>query len=141
MKFREFIADGWIYRIWMFIIPISLSIILMVANWELAIDAASITPYAWIGTSVIVILLPLSCIACSFLLTPFLMFPLHLLFVRRNGGPFRVGDKVMILSKKNRYVVTNVYSLWQGDSVRVELGDEAQKDFTDVFSQYQLSRA
>jgi hypothetical protein len=53
--------------------------------------------------------------------------------LRKNGGPFKVGDMVQILVGPHRGRVTRVYSLWQGDAVRVELGEKEKASYSDVF--------
>jgi hypothetical protein len=59
----------------------------------------------------------------------------------RNGAPFRVGDEVMILSRRHRGRVTRVYEVWEGrHQVRVELGEDAKKAVTDVLSYVEVCR-
>ena len=58
----------------------------------------------------------------------------------KNGGPFEVGNAVQILAGPHKGRITRVYSTWQGNSVRVELGEEAKKTYKDVFSPTQLLR-
>jgi len=54
---------------------------------------------------------------------------------RRNGAPFREGDEVVMLSKRCSGRVTRIYEVWaERHQVRVELGEKARKDVTDVFS-------
>lgn len=56
----------------------------------------------------------------------------------KNGGPFKVGDSVQILAGPHKGRIARVYSTWQGNSVRVELGEEAKKRFEDIFQPTQL---
>ncbi len=51
-----------------------------------------------------------------------------------NGGPFGVGDTVQIISGKYRGRISSVYGLWQGNSFRVCLEDDAAEKFEDIFS-------
>ena len=58
-----------------------------------------------------------------------------------NGAPFMPGDEVWILAGKHRGRLTRVYSAWQHDTVRVDLGDEEKAAYTDIFAPYHLLRA
>jgi hypothetical protein len=55
-----------------------------------------------------------------------------------NGGPFKVGDYVQILVGANKGKVAQVYSTWQGSSVRVDLGQDLKDELKDIFSSTQL---
>jgi hypothetical protein len=55
-----------------------------------------------------------------------------------NGGPFKVGDTVQILTGPYRGRVTRIYSTWQGCTFRVQLGLEEQKTYKDIFCSDQL---
>jgi hypothetical protein len=57
-----------------------------------------------------------------------------------NGAPFHKGDTVHIITGPHRGTIAQVYSGWQGDSVRVELGAAAQKSYEDVFLPTELLR-
>ncbi len=71
----------------------------------------------------------------------FILGPLYFDRGLKNGGPFRPGDRVRILTGPHRDRIVVVYSLWQGDSVRVELSEEEKKNYKDVFSPVQLLRS
>jgi hypothetical protein len=71
----------------------------------------------------------------------FVLGPLYYDRELKNGGPFQVGDTVMILTGPHRGRIARVYSTWQGDNVRVEIGEEAARGFADIFSPLQLMRA
>jgi hypothetical protein len=58
----------------------------------------------------------------------------------KNGGPFQVGDLVQVLSGPNAGRIGRVYALWQQETVRVELGSDAEARYADIFSAYQLLR-
>jgi hypothetical protein len=58
----------------------------------------------------------------------------------KNGGPFKGGDVVRVLAHPHRGRVAHVYSLWQGDTVRVDLGEEAKREFKDIYHPWQLLR-
>jgi hypothetical protein len=58
----------------------------------------------------------------------------------KNGGPFKVGDTVQILSGPHKGRISRVYSTWQGNTLRVELGAREKDEFKDIFSPAQLLR-
>ena len=66
-------------------------------------------------------------------LSPFYQFQSHL-----NGAPFRVGDQVRILKGRESGRVTSVYSLWQGGTVRVEIGEGARIAFRDIYAPHEV---
>lgn len=70
----------------------------------------------------------------------FLLGPLFHARGLSNGAPFHEGDTVQIITGPHRGTVTRVYSEWQGDSVRVELGVAAQDTYEDVFSPTEILR-
>jgi len=70
----------------------------------------------------------------------FLLSPLYCLMGWWNGAPFAIGDTVQIIGGKHRGKVARVYAMWQGDSVRVRLGDTEESCFSDVFVPSQLLR-
>ncbi len=57
-----------------------------------------------------------------------------------NGGPFRLGDHVQCIAGRFRGRTGTVYSTWQHETVRVDLGDAAKKSYGDIFAAYQLPR-
>lgn len=65
---------------------------------------------------------------------------LHHVRMLANGGPFYPGDLVQIICGPKAGTVASVYSEWQGDSVRVDLGPDAQERFEDVFTPTELLR-
>jgi len=58
----------------------------------------------------------------------------------KNGGPFKIGDTVQILSGPHRNRISRVYSTWQGNTLRVELSAKEKEEFKDIFSPAQLLR-
>jgi hypothetical protein len=70
----------------------------------------------------------------------FVIGPLYYDRELKNGGPFKVGDTVQILSGPHKNRITQVYATWQGNSLRVELGEKEKKEFTDIFSPAELLR-
>lgn len=58
----------------------------------------------------------------------------------KNGGPFKVGDTVQVLSGPHKGRVSRVYSTWQGNTLRVDLGASEKDAYKDIFSPVQLLR-
>jgi hypothetical protein len=87
-----------------------------------------------------VVVAPILAFFLSLLLIPLGMAQLYYWRGRLNGAPFKVGDRVRILVGQHRGRITRVYSMWQGDSVRVELGKEAEHTHADIFEPTQLVR-
>ena len=57
-----------------------------------------------------------------------------------NGGPFAEGDCVQIIGGKFAGKQSKVYEKWQGDQVRVDVGEDAAKKLKDIFQPWQLLR-
>jgi len=57
-----------------------------------------------------------------------------------NGAPFMVGDSVQIIGGTYDGSRGKIYSLWKGNRVRVELGQEAKEQLKDIFSPIQMLR-
>lgn len=71
---------------------------------------------------------------CEFLV----LGPLYRVQERRNGGPFKPGDRVRILVGPHRGKVTTVRKSWQGGRLCVDLGCQAETEFSDIFAPTQL---
>ncbi len=57
-----------------------------------------------------------------------------------NGGPFVPGDIVQIIAGPHRNRRSHVYSTWQHETVRVDLGEQAKAEYADIFAAFQLLR-
>jgi hypothetical protein len=61
-----------------------------------------------------------------------------------NGGPFLVGDRVLILKGQGAGTVTTVYELFRGQAgdllPRVDLGPEVGEKYGDICEAYELLR-
>jgi hypothetical protein len=64
--------------------------------------------------------------------------PFYLAVERMNGGPFKGGERVYVISGKAKGMTTKVYTGWQGLSARIELGEEEKANFKDVYSSLSL---
>jgi hypothetical protein len=83
---------------------------------------------------------PVIGILVSILSCAVVLAPLYHALGRANGGPFKPGDVVQILVGPDKGKVSTVYSMWQGNSVRVRLGSEEERTFKDVFGPNELLR-
>jgi hypothetical protein len=90
----------------------------------------------WAAIAVLVAL-PLGCILGSLFLGPFVFA----VGSKINGSPFHEGDLVHILVGPYRDRVGHIYEMWPSrNQVRVEIGEQAEKDVTDVFSYNEICR-
>lgn len=70
----------------------------------------------------------------------FVLGPLYWFQERRNGGPFKPGDRVQILAGPHKGKVTTVRAFWQNKQLCVELGCQTKSEFADIFTPTQLLR-
>lgn len=58
-----------------------------------------------------------------------------------NGAPFQEGELVRLLVAPYRDRVTRIYEIWQERyQVRVDLGEKAKENVTDVFGEHEICR-
>jgi|GEM_PF-1736586 len=69
------------------------------------------------------------------------VFPI-ILYVRTrmNGGPFNPGDRVYIIHGPHAGTISTVTDQWEHGRLRVDLGPQALKDYTDGFYSYEVLR-
>ena len=65
---------------------------------------------------------------------PIVLGPFNREQCRQNGEPFQVGDYVQIIKGPWTGEIVPVIELWQLGQPRVDLGPEAARDFSDIFS-------
>ncbi|QDV72063.1 hypothetical protein [Botrimarina mediterranea] len=73
----------------------------------------------------------------------FLWMPIGNLAAWLQGWPFNDGEEVVVLSGKYKGTVAQVYEsdVWkERGQVRLALGEEAKKSFTDIFCAVQVTR-
>lgn len=70
----------------------------------------------------------------------FVLGPIYRDRALKNGAPFQPGDRVRILVGPHRDHVARVYALWQGPSVRVDVGEKEKKNLKDIFAPTELLR-
>jgi hypothetical protein len=131
-----FFAHQWPMRLWL-------------GGWTLGIAAAAISATEprfamfsdWTGFLlfvVVVIVSPLLGFFLGIFAGSVILPPLYELRERLNGGPFKAGDSVQILVGPHSGRITTIVSPWQGRSYRVNLDEESEKTFKDIFGSDQL---
>jgi hypothetical protein len=135
-RLQRFFAQGWLEGLWLGGIPLLVAVnavrtsevsLVGLADWQVAL---------WIG-AVAVLSLVLGFFV-AILLGCVVLSPISSARERANGGPFEVGDTVQILAGPHKGRVGRVYSKWQGNSVRVELGTREQAEFRDILAPIKL---
>lgn len=133
-----FFASQWPYRIWFTAIPLALAA--AVAHF----CAGFLHPFSAVWDFVQFAWFVLLGLLLGFFLALFpgwfIVGPLCYDREIKNGGPFKVGDTVQILSGSHKGRISRVYSTWQGDTLRVELSAKEKEQFKDIFSPTQLLR-
>ncbi len=136
---QYFLAQPWLPRAWRVAVALACIVI--------AVRGTGMTPAAL--TEGLPLLLLLGIVALAALLGHFLALllgwfvfgPLYYARGLKNGASFRAGDRVRVLTGAHRDRVVRVYEVWESrDQVRVELGEQARRDATDVFSPHQICR-
>ena len=131
-------AQDWPLKVWRTVIPLLCVAAVVTAceptptlftEWESAL---------WFGCALL-LALPLGWFA-AILVGWFVLGPLYYGRGLDNGAPFQPGDRVRILVGPHRDRIACVYARWQGDSVRVGLGEKEKEDWRDVFCSTQLLR-
>jgi hypothetical protein len=140
-RLRRIIADGWIHKTVWFILPNILALIVIGLHFKSFLMATEYSSWSWLLGIAILVLLPSTLMAISIgIIGPFLISFVYFGIGRLNGGPFVVGDRVRVLSSKYKGLETVVYSQWQGNSVRIMLGEDEKETISDVFSEIELQR-
>ena len=93
----------------------------------------------WLMAIVCVPLTVLVSLFASFLVGSIVLPPFYYVQGLVNGGPFQVGDQVIVLTGPHAGHKSSVYELWQ-DCVRVKLDPDDEIYFRDVFPSHKLLR-
>jgi hypothetical protein len=135
---QYFYASPWPLRIWFTAIPLLIAVAVgrtcasfldpFAAWWDFV-------RFAWFVLLALLLVFFLTMFPGWFFIGPFFYGR-----EMKNGGPFKVGDTVQILSGPHKGRVSRVYSTWQGNTLRVELGAREKDEFKDIFSPAQLLR-
>jgi hypothetical protein len=128
---QVFFAKHWPLRLWFILVPAAL-LILFVAEAEPTFGALCRWPEGPLLVVVAVVGFAAG-VLIALVLGWFVLGPLYYLRELANGGPFKPGDRVQVIAGQYAGRVTTVREGWQGNSVRVDLGEEACKAGEDVF--------
>ena len=137
-RLKRFVAEDWPFRIWIAGVVMAWFVFLKGAlNPDRTLFSAWQELAAFIGIAAagLVISILIAGMAAGVFVAP-----INRIQARLNGAPFKPGDRVLILAGRYRGRIGRVYSEWQGETIRVDVGDEASKTFDDVFGQYQVER-
>ena len=81
------------------------------------------------------------CSTGGILATWFMLRASWLILSKINGAPFHKGDEVQIISGSYKGKTATVYEVWkERGQVRLDLGEQAKKAVTDVFSFIEVYR-
>ena len=135
---RRFIAADWPLKLWFAgagLLSLGFLFSTLQPEWALLSDGLQILIFiALVAATLVAGLLTAGIFAVIFI------GPIYALQTRFNGGPFVPGDRVQVLSGPFAGRRSLVYMTWQGNSVRVDLGEPAKNSFHDIFAQHQLLR-
>lgn len=90
----------------------------------------------WVFFLAVVLAMCVTIVVSTFFLTPF-----YRRQEQANGAPFAVGDSVQVLTGPHAGRVGKIYATWQGETLRVDLGEEPKARYRDIFAPAQLLRA
>ena len=124
-KVQYFFARDWPAKLWFAVVPLAITLVV-----------GSLEPNAaWLNSHPALHWLFAALFGCLVALVAgwVVLGAMYHDRLRKNGGPFNVGDMVQILAGPHRGRIARVYSLWQGDTVRVDLGEEEKTKIRDVF--------
>ena len=76
----------------------------------------------------------------GFVFFGFALRPILIAISPHLDAEFRKGDYVLVLSPKHRGKILRVYSKWQQDTFRVDLGPEAEARYKDILSPWEVLR-
>jgi len=135
---QYFYAANWPARIWLVAVCLLSAAVALLAS-------GPITPLleTTSGLKLLAGVLGLSLLlgyCVAILLGWYVLGPFYRARAIRNGAPFQPGDLVQVLSGRHRGRIARVYAEWQGECVRVDLGEEEKRRLRDIFSQIELLR-
>lgn len=138
-RIHYFYAQDWPIKIWFGFVLLFCVVLAVRASHPTMAAMADWRVLLWLVATVVLALLLgfFMAILCGWLI----LGPLYYARLLKNGGPFKVGDHVEILYGPHRGRVVRVYSLWQGDGVRVKLSEQEKETFKDVFGGTKLLKA
>jgi|GEM_PF-3375264 len=133
---QRFFASGWLLWVWLGVFSFGVPLlVLWTLNLKMLFAAAW---YIWVLTLGVLLLFAFAGFLVGAVLFSGLVAPLLHLRTHFNGGPFSVGDMVLVIGGKYRGRRGFVYSLGQGNSVVIEFDGDDKSRFD--FGQQQLLR-
>jgi len=132
---QRFFASNWPLWIWFLSVQAGCIIALLRAA-ETPLHPRGLTIWLLAGVLFAILLGSLLALPLGSIVLP----PIFAWRIRCNGGPFRPGDTVLIITGPHRGLVTTVYEPSQGIAVCIDLGGEAKRNFADDVSQLNLLR-
>lgn len=137
-RFQRLVASDVLIRVWLLTLP-CLAVVFTLREIDPTLSGFTTSSGAfWTVVS------GLLAFVAGFFLAVIVGWPLFGPFLmwcsEANGAPFAVGDRVMILTGPFADRMSTIYSTWQHDTLRVDLGEEAKARFEDIFGAYQLLR-
>ena len=116
--------------------------ILLISLWTSEISLRGLTGLTEPRTVVFVVFVLIVSIPLGLLLAMlcicFFLTPFYFAVEEMNGGPFKPGDRVYVISGVHKGMTTKVYSDWQGFAVRIRIGEEEEETFKDICSPVNL---
>lgn len=134
MKFiRKIIADKWHFHSFQIILVCIFEIVYFhFAVFPCIKDDLSIIHLLYIS-----IVCPILIAALAFFVGIFVLaftYPIIYSAISRiNGGPFKIGDEVQLLTSRLYGKKGIIYSMWQGSGFRVDIGADYKNDLNDIF--------
>jgi hypothetical protein len=115
---QRFFACGSLLRVWLCVFTVGLPLLVL---WTLSLKVVFAAAwYIWLLIAGVLLLFAFAGLLVGAVLFSVLVAPLLHLRIHVNGGPFSVGDMVLVVSGKYRGCRGSVYSVGQGNSVVVE---------------------
>jgi hypothetical protein len=132
---QRFFACGWLLRGWLVAFSLGLPLAVLLT---LNLNVFAAGWYVWLLLAGLSLLLAFAGFLLGTVLFSGLIAPILELRTRLNGGPFLVGDMVVVLGGKYRGRRGCVHAVGQGVNVSVEFSEENKASFE--FGQHQLQR-
>ena len=130
---RKLIAEKWHVKSY-FILFINISLVLY---FHYVVFSTDFNALPWYQMVYLLIVCPIVLVGISYFggfLIGIMVFPIFYdLMTKINGGPFKIGDTVKILTNKCNGKIGTIYSLWQGAEFRVFIGNDYKDNHDDIF--------
>ncbi|MGD9790504.1 MAG: hypothetical protein AB7Q00_00385 [Phycisphaerales bacterium] len=135
-RMQVFFATHWPMRLWFAFVPLAFPMAMWMAFDAGELEFSRLDSRLWLAGTVLLswmVGFPSALLVGYIVLRPILTYRVSV-----NGGPYGVGDTVRIISGTHAGLVSKVYSRWQGNRVRVDLGHDASEKLEDIFDPLEL---